>query len=234
MLSDGATTCVPCWSRGARGHVGASKGLYPKLASLHHSSLHPLAPRTMPHRGSGRVHSSTQHVRTTCPTPPCAVLCCAVLLVCGAQELPALLAAHFPQLDTSNASITGHSMGGHGALTIALKNPGMFKSLSVFAPIVNPCEVPWGIKAFSGYFGGCQAGQVPAPTVYFCCNAARMFAVWVVCLAGCRANLSRCCRCCCVSALLLFLQVKTTRSCGRLMTRVSWSGATRVRPCPPS
>lgn len=69
------------------------------------------------------------------------------------KELPALLGAHFPQLDTSNASITGHSMGGHGALTIALKNPGMFKSLSAFAPIVNPCEVPWGIKAFSGYFG---------------------------------------------------------------------------------
>jgi S-formylglutathione hydrolase len=80
------------------------------------------------------------------------MLCCSSLLACS-QELPALLGAHFPQLDTSNASITGHSMGGHGALTIALKNPGRFKSLSAFAPIVNPCEVPWGIKAFSGYFG---------------------------------------------------------------------------------
>ena len=69
------------------------------------------------------------------------------------QELPALLASHFPQLDTGNASITGHSMGGHGALTIALKNPGMFKSLSAFAPICNPCIVPWGTKAFTGYFG---------------------------------------------------------------------------------
>lgn len=69
------------------------------------------------------------------------------------QELPALIAAHFPQLDTSNASITGHSMGGHGALTIALKNPGVFKSLSAFAPICNPCNVPWGTKAFTGYFG---------------------------------------------------------------------------------
>lgn len=69
------------------------------------------------------------------------------------QELPALLAANFPQLDTSNASITGHSMGGHGALSIALKNPGVYKSLSAFAPICNPCNVPWGIKAFTGYFG---------------------------------------------------------------------------------
>jgi S-formylglutathione hydrolase len=69
------------------------------------------------------------------------------------QELPALIAAHFPQLDTSNASITGHSMGGHGALTIALKNPGVYKSLSAFAPICNPSNVPWGTKAFTGYFG---------------------------------------------------------------------------------
>jgi S-formylglutathione hydrolase FrmB len=76
-----------------------------------------------------------------------------VLRVLHAQELPALLAAHFPQLDTGNASITGHSMGGHGALTIALNNPGAYKSLSAFAPICNPCSVPWGIKAFTGYFG---------------------------------------------------------------------------------
>lgn len=69
------------------------------------------------------------------------------------KELPALLAAHFPQLDTANAAITGHSMGGHGALTIALKNPGVYKSVSAFAPICNPCAVPWGTKAFGGYFG---------------------------------------------------------------------------------
>jgi S-formylglutathione hydrolase len=74
-------------------------------------------------------------------------------MLCCVQELPALIATHFPQLDTSNASITGHSMGGHGALTIALKNPAMFKSLSAFAPICNPCDVPWGTKAFTGYFG---------------------------------------------------------------------------------
>lgn len=69
------------------------------------------------------------------------------------QELPALLAAHMPSLDTSRASITGHSMGGHGALTIALKNPGAYRSLSAFAPICNPTKVPWGEKAFSGYLG---------------------------------------------------------------------------------
>eukprot|EP00882_Tetradesmus_deserticola_P004690 GHRQ01004944.1.p1 GENE.GHRQ01004944.1~~GHRQ01004944.1.p1 ORF type:complete len:290 (+),score=95.90 GHRQ01004944.1:169-1038(+) len=69
------------------------------------------------------------------------------------KELPALLAASFPSLDTATASIMGHSMGGHGALTIALKNPGTYKSLSAFAPICNPCNVPWGVKAFTGYFG---------------------------------------------------------------------------------
>lgn len=50
-------------------------------------------------------------------------------------------------------SLTGHSMGGHGALTIGLKNPGAYKSLSAFSPICNPSTVPWGIKAFSGYLG---------------------------------------------------------------------------------
>jgi S-formylglutathione hydrolase len=49
--------------------------------------------------------------------------------------------------------ITGHSMGGHGALTVALRNPGRFRSVSAFAPIVAPSQVPWGEKAFSGYLG---------------------------------------------------------------------------------
>ncbi|KAF6252315.1 Alpha/Beta hydrolase protein [Scenedesmus sp. NREL 46B-D3] len=71
------------------------------------------------------------------------------------KELPALLAASFPTLDTATASIMGHSMGGHGALTLALKNPGAYKSLSAFSPICNPCNVPWGVKAFTGYFGAC-------------------------------------------------------------------------------
>lgn len=69
------------------------------------------------------------------------------------EELPSLLQEHFPKLDLSNAGIMGHSMGGHGALTIALKNPGRFKSLSVFSPVCNPMKVPWGRKAFLGYLG---------------------------------------------------------------------------------
>ena len=68
-------------------------------------------------------------------------------------ELPAALWAAFPQLDAARVGITGHSMGGHGALTIALKNPGAYKSVSAFAPIANPSECAWGKKAFGGYFG---------------------------------------------------------------------------------
>ncbi|WP_155957932.1 alpha/beta hydrolase-fold protein, partial [Klebsiella aerogenes] len=54
-------------------------------------------------------------------------------------------------------AISGHSMGGHGALIMALKNPGRFTSVSAFAPIVNPCKVPWGQKAFSAYLGDDEA-----------------------------------------------------------------------------
>ncbi len=68
------------------------------------------------------------------------------------DELPALVAAHFP-VDRARQGITGHSMGGHGALTIALRNPGRFKSVSAFAPIVAPSQVPWGHKALGGYLG---------------------------------------------------------------------------------
>lgn len=67
------------------------------------------------------------------------------------QELPALIEAHFPA--TSERSIFGHSMGGHGALIMALKNPGRYKSVSAFAPIVAPTQVPWGHKAFGAYLG---------------------------------------------------------------------------------
>jgi S-formylglutathione hydrolase len=66
------------------------------------------------------------------------------------QELPALIAAEFPA-DMGAQGITGHSMGGHGALTIALRNPERFRSVSAFAPIVAPSRVPWGEKALSGY-----------------------------------------------------------------------------------
>ncbi|KAI1311987.1 carbohydrate esterase family 1 protein [Xylaria venustula] len=57
------------------------------------------------------------------------------------------------KLDGSRVSITGHSMGGHGALTLFLKNPGKYRSVSAFAPISNPSACPWGEKAFSGYLG---------------------------------------------------------------------------------
>jgi len=69
------------------------------------------------------------------------------------SELPKALFSSFPELDSSRVSITGHSMGGHGALTLFLKNPGMYKSVSAFAPIANPSNCPWGEKAFKGYLG---------------------------------------------------------------------------------
>lgn len=69
-----------------------------------------------------------------------------------ADELPQLVAAHFPA-DMAAQGITGHSMGGHGALTVALKNPDRFRSVSAFAPIVAPAQVPWGEKALGGYLG---------------------------------------------------------------------------------
>ena len=67
------------------------------------------------------------------------------------DELPALVEAHFPV--TAARAISGHSMGGHGALTIALRNPGRYRSVSAFSPIVAPSRVPWGQKAFSAYLG---------------------------------------------------------------------------------
>ena len=68
------------------------------------------------------------------------------------DELPAAIEAVFP-VDMGRQAITGHSMGGHGALTIALKNPGRYRSVSAFAPIVAPSQVPWGEKALSRYLG---------------------------------------------------------------------------------
>jgi len=68
------------------------------------------------------------------------------------EELPKLVAEHFP-VDAGRSGIFGHSMGGHGALVCALRNPGRYRSVSAFAPIVAPSQVPWGEKAFSGYLG---------------------------------------------------------------------------------
>lgn len=69
------------------------------------------------------------------------------------RELPALIESSFDFVEKGRRSISGHSMGGHGALICALKNPGMYVSVSAFAPINNPTQVPWGQKALAGYLG---------------------------------------------------------------------------------
>ncbi|WP_272493047.1 S-formylglutathione hydrolase [Atopomonas sediminilitoris] len=71
------------------------------------------------------------------------------------HELPALIEAHFPA--SAKRGISGHSMGGHGALVCALRNPGRYQSLSAFAPISHPSQCPWGEKAFSRYLGADRA-----------------------------------------------------------------------------
>ncbi|GAB3755581.1 S-formylglutathione hydrolase [Lysobacter olei] len=71
------------------------------------------------------------------------------------HELPALVEAHFSA--SGARAISGHSMGGHGALVLALRNPGRYRSVSAFAPIVAPSQVPWGRKAFTAYLGADEA-----------------------------------------------------------------------------
>jgi S-formylglutathione hydrolase len=71
------------------------------------------------------------------------------------HELPALIEANFPVSDAR--AISGHSMGGHGALVVALKNPGRYRSVSAFSPIVAPSQVPWGQQVFSAYLGDDRA-----------------------------------------------------------------------------
>src|SRR6202451_1476268 len=72
------------------------------------------------------------------------------------EKLPKLVAEPFP-VDAGRQSVMGHSMGGHGALTIALRHPGRYRAASAFAPIVAPSQVPWGIKALGGYLGSDKA-----------------------------------------------------------------------------
>ncbi len=72
------------------------------------------------------------------------------------SELPALIESELPI--NSRRSVTGHSMGGHGALVVALRNPGMYQSVSAFSPICAPTQCPWGEKIFSGYLGSVEAG----------------------------------------------------------------------------
>jgi S-formylglutathione hydrolase len=74
------------------------------------------------------------------------------------KELPELVRSNFG-ISATKQSIMGHSMGGHGALVAALKNPGAYKSVSAFAPIVNPTNCAWGHKAFTGYLGSVDAGK---------------------------------------------------------------------------
>lgn len=85
------------------------------------------------------------------------------------DELPALVEATFPVGDARG--ISGHSMGGHGALTLALRHPGRYRSVSAFSPIVAPTQVPWGRKAFAAYLGDDAAAWAAHDAVALVCDA---------------------------------------------------------------
>lgn len=89
------------------------------------------------------------------------------------EELPALIGEHFPA-DMARQGITGHSMGGHGALTIGLRNPGRFRSVSAFAPICAPSQVPWGEKALGRYLGADRAAWADYDAVALIEGGARL------------------------------------------------------------
>ena len=89
------------------------------------------------------------------------------------QELPDIIAANFPA-DMDRQGIMGHSMGGHGALTISLRNPGRFKSTSAFAPIVSPMHCPWGHKALGGYLGPDRSGWAQYDACALIASGARL------------------------------------------------------------
>lgn len=88
------------------------------------------------------------------------------------EELPKVVAEHFP-VDPGRQSILGHSMGGHGALTAALRHPDRYRAASAFAPIVAPSRVPWGIKALGGYLGQDQRAWRKYDTVALIEDGAR-------------------------------------------------------------
>lgn len=90
------------------------------------------------------------------------------------DELPALIAAEFAMADLARQGITGHSMGGHGALTIGLRNPERFRSVSAFAPIVAPSLVPWGQKALTGYLGADTAAWRAYDAIALIADGARL------------------------------------------------------------
>jgi S-formylglutathione hydrolase len=89
------------------------------------------------------------------------------------NELPAIISAHFPA-DMQRQAIMGHSMGGHGALTISLRNPGRFRSTSAFSPIVSPLSCPWGEKALGGYIGQDRAHWRAYDSVALIADGARL------------------------------------------------------------
>ena len=89
------------------------------------------------------------------------------------DELPALLGAGLP-LDMGRQGLCGHSMGGHGALTIGLRNPGRFRAVSAFAPIASPMRCPWGEKALSGYLGADRAAWRPYDACALIADGARL------------------------------------------------------------
>ena len=89
------------------------------------------------------------------------------------DELPALLGAGLP-LDMGRQDLCGHSMGGHGALTIGLRNPGRFRAVSAFAPIASPMRCPWGEKALSGYLGADRAAWRPYDACALIADGARL------------------------------------------------------------
>ena len=93
-------------------------------------------------------------------------------------ELPSLIAANFP-VDMDRQGIMGHSMGGHGALTLALRNSGRYRSVSAFAPIVAPGQVPWGEKALGRYLGPDRAGWRAHDAVALIEDGARLDALLV-------------------------------------------------------
>jgi S-formylglutathione hydrolase len=95
------------------------------------------------------------------------------------DELPGLIATEFPMADLTRQGITGHSMGGHGALTIALRNPGRFRSVSAFAPISAPRDCPWGEKALGGYLGADRSAWLDYDACALIASGARVDAILV-------------------------------------------------------
>src|SRR5215218_5892883 len=94
------------------------------------------------------------------------------------EELPKQVAENFP-VDPDRQSILGHSMGGHGALTVALRHPDRYRAVSAFSPIVAPSQVPWGIKALGGYLGSDRQAWRKHDTVALIEDGARVFSLLV-------------------------------------------------------